>query len=153
MWRKIYNEMIKKGKKKSSTRLCDRVIVSKRVQNKSHHHVHESRTFSKGWTWCKLTITPIRRALAESRNHLVFGHNPQTLTTKVVRMLYPRDMKHIGYQLQCDNYTRTSNVSMKKRYRSIMSMHVGVELLDQHGRTGDRDVTQWLPTLTVNDSG
>ena len=83
--------------KKSSTRLYDRVIVKERVQNKSHHLVHESRTFSKGQTWCKLTITPIRRALAKSRNHLTFGHSLQTFTTGVVKMLYPRDTEHIGY--------------------------------------------------------
>ena len=81
--------MAKKGKKKSSTGLYDRVIVRKRVQNKSHYHVHESRTFSKGRTWCKLTITPISGTLAKSRNHLVFGYSPQTLTTGVVKMLYP----------------------------------------------------------------
>ena len=80
--------MLKKEKQKSSMRLCDRVIVRKMVQNKSHHHVHESKTFSKGRTWCKLTITPSRRALSERRNHLVFGHSPQTLTTEVARMLY-----------------------------------------------------------------
>ena len=108
--------MLKKGKKKSSMRLYDRVIVRKRVQNKSHHHIHESRTFSKGRTWCKLTIAPISETLAESRNHLVFGHSPQMLTTGVVRMLYPRDTEHIGYQLRCDNYARTSNASMKERY-------------------------------------
>ena len=91
--------MIKKRKQKSSTRFCDRVIVREWVQNKSHHHVYESRTFSKDLTWCKLTITPIKRALTESRNHLVFGHSPQTLTSKVVKILYPRNTKHIGYQL------------------------------------------------------
>ena len=111
--------MLKKGKQKSSTRLCDRVIVRKRVQNNSHHHVHESRTFSKGRTWCKLMITPIRKALAESRNHLVFGYSPQTLTTKVVRMLYPQNIEHLRYNIRCDHYARTSNASMKKRYRSI----------------------------------
>ena len=108
--------MLKKGKQKSSTRLCDRVIVRNRVQNKSHHHVHEFRTFSKGRTWCKLTIAPISRTLVESRDHLVFGHSPQTLTTGVVMKLYPRDTEHIRYQLRCDNYVRTSNVSMKERY-------------------------------------
>ena len=134
--------MLKKGKQKSSTRLCDRVIVKKRVQNKSHHHVHESRTFSKGLTWCKLTITPISGMLTKSENHLVFGHSPQMLTTGVVRMLYPRDTEHIGYQLQCDNYVCTSNASMKERYGRIKSLHVGVKLLDQHGWTCDCDVTQ-----------
>ena len=32
-------------------------------------------------------------------------------------------------------------------------MHVGVELLDKHERTGDRDVTQWLLSPIVNDRG
>ena len=86
------------------------------VQNKSHHHVIESRTFSKGLTWCKLTITPIRRAIAEGRNHLIFGHSPRTLTSGIVRMPYPRNMEHIGYQLQCDNNACNLNTSMKERY-------------------------------------
>ena len=153
MWRKIYSEMAKKGKKKSCTGLYDRVIVRKRVQNKSHHHVHESRTFSKGRTWCKLTITPISGTLAKSRNHLIFGHSPQTLITGVVKMLYPQDTEHIRYQLWCDNYTHTSNASVKERYWRIKFMHVGVKLLDQHGWTSDQEVTQWLPTPTMNDSG
>ena len=153
MWRKIYSEMLKKRKQKWGTRLCDRVIMREWAQNKSHHHVYESRTISKSLTWCKLTITPIRRALVECRNHLVFGHNPQMLTSRVVRMLYPRNMEHIEYQLRCDNNARTSNVSMKERYWRIKSMHVGVKLLDQYGRTSDRDVTQWLPIPTVNDIG
>ena len=97
-------------------RLCDKVIVREWVQNKSHHHVHESRTFSKGLTWCKLTITPICEMLIEGGNHLVFGHSPQTLTTRVVRMLYPRNMKHIYNKLRCDNNAHTSNASMKERY-------------------------------------
>ena len=32
-------------------------------------------------------------------------------------------------------------------------MHVGVKLLDKHERTSDRDVTQLLPSPTVNDRG
>ena len=151
MWRKIYNKMLKKRKQKSSMRLCDRVIVREWVQNKCHHHVYESRTFSKGFTWCKLTITPIRRTLAKCKNHLIFGHSPQKLTSKIVRMLYLRNTEHIGYQLRCDNNVRTSNASMKERYWRIESTLVGVKLLDQHGRTCDRDITQWLPTPTVND--
>ena len=97
-------------------RLCDRVIVREWVQNKSHYHVYELRTFSKGLTWCKLTITPIKRVLAESRDHLIFGHNHQTITSGVVRMFYPRNMKHIRNKLRCDNNVRTSNASMKERY-------------------------------------
>ena len=91
--------------------------------------------------------------LTESRNHLVFGHNPQTLTTEVVRMLYPWNVKHIRNKLRCDYNARTLNASRKERYWKIKTMHVGVKLLNQHGRTSDRDVTQWLPSPTVNDSG
>ena len=114
--------------------LCDRVIVRKRVQNKIHHHVHESRNFSKRLTWCKLTIALINGTLTKSENHLAFGHSPQMLTTMLVRMLYPRDTEHIEYQLRCDNNARTLNTSMKARYKRIKSMHVGVKLLDQHRR-------------------
>ena len=74
------------------------------------------RAFSKGRTRSELTITPIRRALAKSRNQLVFGHCPQTLKTRVVRMLYLRNMEHLGYNIRCDHYVRTSNTSMKERY-------------------------------------
>ena len=71
-----YSEILKKRKQISSMRLCDRVIMREWMQNKSHHHVYEFRTFSKGLSWCKLTITPIRRALAESKDYLVLGHSP-----------------------------------------------------------------------------
>ena len=108
--------MLEQRKKKSSTRLCDRVGVREWVQNKSYHHVNEFRTFSKGLTWCKLMITPIRRVFAKSKNHLVFGYSPQMLTSGVFRMLYSRNMEHIEYQLRFDNNSRTSNVSMKERY-------------------------------------
>ena len=91
--------------------------------------------------------------LTKNRNHLSFGHSPQTLTTGVVRMLYFRDMKHIYNKLWCDNNARTSNASMKGRYWRINFMHVGVKILDQYRRTNNRDVTQWLPTPIVNDSG
>ena len=133
--------------------LCDRVIVIEWVQNKSHHYVHESRTFSKGLTWCKLTITLICGTLTEGRNHLVIGHNPQTLTTGVVMMLYPWNMKHICNKLQCDYNARTLNASRKERYWKIESMHVEIKLLDQHGWTSDRDVTQWLPSPTMKNNG
>ena len=99
-----------------STRLCDGVIVREWIQNKGHHYVYESRTFSKRPTWCKLTLTPIRMALTESSHELIFGHSPQTLTTRIVRKLYPRDPKHICNKLRCDRNARTSNTSKKKRY-------------------------------------
>ena len=104
--------------------------MRERVQNKIHHYVHESRTFSKGQTWSKLLIALINGMLTKSRNHLVFRHSPQTLTIGVVRILYHRDMEHLGYNIRCDHYARTSNASTKKRYRIIQSMHVRVELLN-----------------------
>ena len=108
--------MLEQRKKKSSTRLCDTVIVREWVQNKSHHHVYESRTFRKGLTWCKLMVTPIRRALVESRDYLVFGHSPQTIISEVVRILFPRNMEHIRNKLRCDNNACTLNASVKERY-------------------------------------
>ena len=109
--RKIYNEILKKRQQKSSMRLCDGVIVREGMQNKSHHHVHESRTFSKRSTWCKQMLTPSSRALTESKHELIPRHNPQMLTTRIVRKLYPRDPKHIYNQLRCDRNARTSNAS------------------------------------------
>ena len=113
---KIYSEMLKKRQQKSSTRLCDGVIVRKWMQNKCHHHVHESRTFSKRSTWCKKTLTPSSRALTKRRHELIPGHYPQTLTTRIVRKLYPRDPKYICNQLRCDRNAHTSNASEKERY-------------------------------------
>ena len=75
------------------------------------------------------------------------------LTTRIVRKLYPRDTKHIHNQLRCDRDTRTSDASEKERYWTIYPVHVGVKLLDQHERTCDRDITQWLPSPTVYDRG
>ena len=114
--RKIYSEMLKKRQQKLSTRLCDGVIVREWMQNKSHQHIHESRTFSKRSTWCKETFTPSSRALTESRHELIPRHSPQTLTTRIVRKLYPRDPKHICNKLWCDRNAHTSNVSEEKRY-------------------------------------
>ena len=123
------------------------------MQNKGHHHVHESRTFSKRSTWCKQTLTPSSRALTKSRHKLIPGHSPQTLTTRIVRKLYPRDLKHIRNKLRCDRNARTSNASEEKRYSTINPVHIRVKLLDKHERTGDWDVTQWLLSPTVNDRG
>ena len=114
--RKIYSEMLKKRQQKSSTKLCDGIIVRKWMQNKIHHHVHESRTFSKRSTWSKETLTLSSRALTKRRHELISGHCPQTLTTRIVRKLYPRDTKHIRNQLRCDRNARTSNASEKERY-------------------------------------
>ena len=108
--------MLKKGQQKLSTRLYDRVIVRERVQKKSHNHIHESRTFSKGRIWSKLTIALISGTLTERRNHLVFRHCPKTIITKVIRKLNLGDMEHIRNNLRCDNYARTSNASNIMRY-------------------------------------
>ena len=123
------------------------------MEYKGHHHVHKSRTFSKRPTWCKLTLTPIRRALTESSHELILGHSPQMLITRIVRKLYPKDPKHIRNKLQCDRNARTSNASEEKRYWMINPMRVGVKFLDKHKRTNDRDITQWLSFPTVNDNG
>ena len=82
--------------------------MRKRMQNKSHDHVKKTRVFSKGQTRSELTITPIRGTFTKSRYELVFGHSPQTITTRVVRMLYLRDTEHIGYNIQCDNNARVT---------------------------------------------
>ena len=116
MRREIYCKMLKKRQQKMNIRLCDGVVVREWMQNKGYHRVHESMTFGKMPTWCKLTFTPIRRALIESSHELILGHSSQTLTTRIVRKLYPRDPKHIRNQLRCDNNARTSNASKEKRY-------------------------------------
>ena len=95
MRREVYSKMFKKRQQKPSTRLCDGVVVREWIEYKSHHHVNEFRNFSKRLIWCKLTITPIRRVLAEGSHELILGHSSQTLTTRIVRKLYPRDLKHI----------------------------------------------------------
>ena len=86
-------------------------------------------------------------------HELIPGHYPQMLTTRIVRKLYPRDTKHIRNQLRCDRNACTLNASEKEGYWMINPVHVGVELLNRHKRTCDRDVTQWLPSPTVNDRG
>ena len=110
-----------------------------------------SRTFSKRSTWCKKMLTPSSRAFTERRHELITEHYPQMLTVRIVRKLYPRDMKHICNQLRCDKDACTSDASEKERYWTIYRVHVGVKLLDQHKRTCDWDVTQWLSSSTVND--
>ena len=115
--------------------------------------VHESRTFSKRSTWCKQTLTLSSRALTKSRHELILGPSPQTLITRIVRKLYPRDSKHIRNKLRCDRNVRTSNASEEERYWTINPVRVGVKILDKHERTGDRDITQWLPSPTMNDRG
>ena len=98
-------------------------------------------------------LTPIKRALAESSHELILGHSLQTLTTRIVRKLYPRNRRHIRNKLWCDKNAHTSNASKEKRYWTINPVQVRVKLLNEHKRTSDWDVTQWLPFPTMNDSG
>ena len=116
MRREVYSKMLKKRQQKPSTRLCDGVVVREWIEYKSYHHVYESRTFSKRPTWCKLMITPIKRALAESNHELILGHSLQTLTTRIVMKLYPRNPKHIRNKLRCDKNAYTLNVIKEERY-------------------------------------
>ena len=116
MIRKIYSKMLKKGQQKSSTRLCDRVIVRKRVKNKSHDHVQKLRAFCKARTVSELTVIPLKRALTKSRDKLIFRHSLQTIITRVVRKLYPRDTKHIHNNLRYEDNARTLNARDEIRY-------------------------------------
>ena len=137
MRRKINRKMLKKGQQKLSIRLCDGVIMTERIEYKGHHHVQKPRTFCKARIVSEFAFTPLG----------------WTLTTRVVRELYPRNPKHTRNKLRCDKNARTSNASEKLRYKMINLVHFGVKLLDKHERTGDRVVTQWLPSPTVNDIG
>ena len=86
------------------------------MKDKSQNYVKKPRAFSKARTVSELTLTTNRRALTESINKLVFRHYLKMITTRVVRMLYPRDTEHIEDNLWCDNNVRTSNASNEKRY-------------------------------------
>ena len=108
---------------------------------------------AKGRHGVKKTLIPSSRVLTKGRHELIPKHYPQALTARIVKKLYHRDMKYIRNQLRRDRDARTSDVSEKERYWTIYLVHVRVKLLNQHERTCDRDVTQWLPSLTVNDRG
>ena len=153
MRREVYSKMLKERQKKLSTRLCDGVIMRERIEYKGHHHVQKPWAFCKCRTVSELALTQLWRALTKNGFELILGHSPQMLTTRIVKKLYPRNLKHIRNKLWCDRNARTSNVSKEKRYWTINPMHVGVKLLNEHERTSDGDVTQWLPFPTVNDSG
>ena len=100
-----------------------------------------------------LMTTPRRRSLTKTRHELVFGHNLKTIIAGVVRMCYPRDVKHLRYKIRSDHNARTSNAYDKKRYRIIESVHIGVKLPYDHRRTSDRNARKCLLTSTVDDNG
>ena len=66
MRREINSKMLKKGQKKSSTRLGDRVLVRERMEYRGHHHVQKPRAFCKGQTVSELVLTPLGRTLTKS---------------------------------------------------------------------------------------
>ena len=126
MRREVYSKILKKRQQKQSMRLCDGVLVREWMKYKSHHHVNESRTFSKRPIWCKLTITLIRRVLAKSSHELILGHSPQTLTTRIIRKLYPRDPKHIRNQLRCDRVGSDEEEALERRgFRARVDLRLG----------------------------
>ena len=90
MKREINREVLKKGQKKASMRLSDRVIVRQWSKSKCHHHVKESRAFGKAWAWDVLLL--YGRCLTKVRQKLVSRHSPKMLTTGVVRMHYLRNV-------------------------------------------------------------
>ena len=116
MRREINRKMLKKGQQKLSTKLGDRVIKRERMEYKVHHHVQKQRAFCKGRTVSELALTPLGRTLTKSWFELILGHSPHTLTTRIVRKLYPRNPKHIRNKLRCDRNARTLNASKEQRY-------------------------------------
>ena len=48
---KIDGKILHQGKKKTSTRLSDGVIVKQRSKSKCHHHVKEPKAFGKARAW------------------------------------------------------------------------------------------------------
>ena len=119
--RKIYRKMHKNGQKKLSTRLCDRVIVRKRVENKCHDHVQKPRAFCKARIISELTLTPLKRALTKSRFEFVFRHSLKTLITRVVRKLYPREIRIMVNFQRTINLISTVNSLTKIDYKLIIT--------------------------------
>ena len=113
--------MLKKGQKKLSTRLCDRVIVRERVENKCHDHVQKPRAFCKAQIISELMLTPLRRALTKSRFEFVFRHSLKTLITRVVRKLYPREIRIMVYFQRTINLISTVNSLTKIDYKLIIT--------------------------------
>ena len=113
--------MHKNGQKKLSTRLCDRVIVRKRVENKCRDHVKKPRAFCKAQTVSELTLTPLRRMHTESRFEFVFRHSLKTLITRVVRKLYPREIRIMVNFQRTINLISTVNSLTKIDYKLIIT--------------------------------
>ena len=119
--REIYSKMLKKGQQKPSTKLYDRVIMKERVENKCHDHVQKPRAFCKARIISELTLTPLRRALTKSKFEFVFRHSLKTLITRVVRKLYPREIRIMVYFQRTINLISTVNSLTKIDYKLIIT--------------------------------
>ena len=122
------------------------------IEYKGHHHVQKLQAFCEARAVSELAFTPLQRTLIENKHELILGRNPQTLTGRIVGKLYPRNPKHIRNKLWCGRNRNISDMSNKMRYEAVNSVHIVVELLNQHKRTSDELVTKRLPFPTVNDS-
>ena len=112
------------------------------MKNECYHHVKESQTFCKARERGVLTVMPRKRCLTEERREFFFGHNAQTIATKLIRMRYLRNVWHLEYKIWSNYNAYTPNASDQLEYRVIKSVHVGVKLMYDHGRSRNRDVTQ-----------
>ena len=74
-------------------------------------------------------------------------------THRVIKMQNPWNMQYLENELWSDQDTCTSNLRNKPRHKGIKTMHIGVELLYDHGGTTHGYLTQRFPCPTMNDSG
>ena len=63
------------------------------------------------------------------------------LIARVVRMRYPEDVYYLVYNTWRNYHAYTQNASDKLGYKVIKSVHIGVELLYDHGRARERGAT------------
>ena len=88
---KVDGKILHQEKKKMSMRLSDGVIVRQWHESECHHHVNESRAFYKTQAWGVELTTPNRRSPTEVGDEFISRHSPEMITTRVVRMRYPKD--------------------------------------------------------------
>ena len=65
----------------------------------------------------------------------VSRHGPKTITTRVVKMRYPRNVQFLKYKIRSNYYTCTLEYGNKLRHRGIIAVYVGVKLLYKHDGT------------------
>ena len=150
---KVDGKILHQKKKKTSTRLSDGVIVRQWCKSECHHHVKESQAFCKTRAWGVELTTPNRRSPIKMREKVVSRHAPETLTAKVVRMCYPRDMQYLGYKIQSNYNMCTSECRNKLRHKGIDVVYVGVELLNKHNGTTHEFLIEKFSSLSSNDIG